>query len=424
MDITLLKGEQKSIEQELTTNSEAYDYYLRGLDYYVDTYDIDLWRIAQQMYEKAIELDPQFAAAYARLSNLHSDFYWFYHDRTQERLDISLEYIKKAEEIDPDLYMLHTAKGWYYYHGFLDYENALTEFYKALEVKPNDEDAYMGIGSVLRRQGKIEEAVTVFKKAIAMNRRSALNYDQVGETLFLLRRYNEAKEYLERSISMAPDDAFVYPFLADILVIQQNNTKEARKLLEDHLKNAGSRLYWFQYNLAKYDLFDRKFDDALKQLDKFKVVNTQFSYLPKEVLKAQVYRLKNEKELAKSYYKEAAHIVKSRIEEQPEDPRYHSTLGKIYAGLGQKENAIRSGQRGMELLPVSKEAWRGSFLVQDMAIIYTMVDEQEKAIDLLDELLSKPFDLSVTMLKLDPTWDPLRNNPRFFSLLQKHSQNM
>lgn len=424
MDITLLQGEQKSIEQQLTSNSEAYDYYLRGLDYHVDSYDIDLWQIALQMYEKAIELDPQFAAAYARISNLHSDMYWFFYDRTQKRLKQSLEASEKAEKIDPNLYLVHTVKGWYYYHGFLDYDNALTEFYKALEVKPNDEDAYMGIGSVLRRQGKIEEAVTVFKKAIAMNPRSPLNYDQAGETLFLLRRYGEAKEYLKRSISMAPDDAYAYPFLANIFVIQQNNTKEARKLLEDNLKNAGSRLFWFQYNLAKFDLFDRKFDDALKQLDKFKVVNTQFSYLPKEVLKAQVYSLKNEKELAKSYYKEAAHIVKSRIEEQPEDPRYHSTLGKIYAGLGQKENAIRSGQRGIELLPVSKEFWRGSFRVQDMAIIYTMADEREKAIDLLDQLLSRPFDLSVTMLRLDPTWDPLRNNPRFQSLLQKYSRDI
>jgi len=193
MDITLLKDEQKSIEQELTTNSEAYDYYLRGLDYFVDTYNKDEWGIAQQMYEKAIELDPIFAAAYARLSILHSDMYWFYYDHTEKRLELSLEAIEKAKQIDPDIYIVHSAMGWYYYHGFLDYDNALKEFYKSLEVQPNDEDAYMGIGSVLRRQGKIEKAVSVFKKAIAMNPRSSLNYVQVGETLYLLRQYAETK---------------------------------------------------------------------------------------------------------------------------------------------------------------------------------------------------------------------------------------
>jgi serine/threonine protein kinase/Flp pilus assembly protein TadD len=421
MDITLLQGERRSIEQELTANSEAYDYYLRGLNYYQDTYDIDLWRIAEQMYEKAIELDPQFAAAYARLSNIYSDFYWFYHDRTQKVLEKSWKYIEKAEQINPDLYIVHTVKGWYFYHGFLDYENALTEFYRALELKPNDEDAYMGIGSVLRRQGKMEEAVEVFKKAIAMNPRSPLNYDQVGETLFLLRRYDEAREFMERSISMAPDDAFAYPFLADILVIQQNKTKEARKLLENHMKNAGSDFDFFKYNLAKLDLFDRKYDDALKQIENFESVNSQFSYWPKELLQAQIYGYKNDQEKKKYFYKKALQLINIKLEEQPEDSRYHSTLGIIYAGLGQKEKALLAGQRGMELLPVSKEAWRGSFRERDMAVIYTMVGEEEKAIKLLDELLSRPTDFSVSMIKLNPVWDPLRKNPQFISLLENHS---
>jgi non-specific serine/threonine protein kinase len=423
MDITLLQGERQSIEQALTANSEAYDYYLRGLDYYQDTYDIDLWRIAEQMWEKAVELDPQFAAAYARLSNLYSDYYWFYYDRTQKTLDISRKYVKKAEQIDPDLYIVHTAKGWYFYHGYLDYENALTQFYRALELNPNDEDTYMGIGSVLRRQGKMEEAVAVLKKAIAMNPRSALNYDQVGETLFLLRRYAEAKEYMERSISMAPDDAIAYPFLADILVIQQNNTREARKLLEDHMKNAGNRLNLFQYCLAKFDLFDRKYDDALKQIEKIEGINSQFSYWPKEMLQAQVYSYKNDQEKKTYFYNKALQHIHLKIKEQPEDSRYHSTLGIIYAGLGQKEKALLAGQRGIKLLPVSKEAWRGSFREYDLAVIYTMVGEKEKAIELLDELLSRPTDFSVPMIKLNPIWDPLRENPRFISLLEKHSQN-
>jgi non-specific serine/threonine protein kinase len=424
MDITLLKDEQKSIEQELTINSEAYDYYLRGLDYHLDTYDIDLWQIAQQMYEKAIELDPQFAAAYARISNIHSDMYWFYYDRSETRLEKSLEAIEKAEKFDPNLYILHTAKGWYYYHGFLDYDKALKEFYRSLEEQPNDEDAYMGIASVLRRQGKIEESVAMFEKSIAMNPRSSLNYDQLGETLFLLRRYDDARKYLERSISMAPDDAVAYPFLAWTLVLQQNNTKEARKLLEDHLNNAGDRLDWFQYNLTRFDILDRKFDNALKELDKFDLMSNQFRYLPTEVLKAQVYGFKNENELKIRFYNEAVQIMKAKINEEPDDERHYGTLGIIYAGLGKKQEAIEYGKRGMDLLPVSKEAWRGSFRVEDMAIIYTMVSEQEKAIDLLDQLLSRPYNLSVTMVKLDPTWDPLRNNPRFLSLLQKHSQNM
>ena len=179
-----------------------------------------------------------------------------------------------------------------------------------------------------------------------------------------------------------------------------------------------------QYNLTRFDILDRKFDTALKELDKFDLMSNQFRYLPTEVLKAQVYGFKNEDELKIRFYKKAVQIMKVKINEEPNDERYYSTLGLLYAGLGKKQEAIEYGNLGMELLPVSKEAWRGSFRVEDMAIIYTMVGEEEKAIELLDQLLSRPYDLSVTMLNLDPTWDPLRNHPRFLSLLQKHSKHM
>jgi serine/threonine-protein kinase len=281
----------------------------------------------------------------------------------------------------------------------------------------------MGIAAVLRRQGKVEESVTVFKKAIEVNPRSSLNYDQLGETLFLLRRYDEAQKYLEHSISLTPDDAVSYPYLAWTFINQENSTKKARNLLENNLKNSGSRLSWFQYNLALFDLFDRKFDDALKQLDKFDEINTQFQYIPSGVIKAHVHGFKNEDEHKVRNYREASEIVEKKIKERPEDERFYSTMGIIYAGLGQKEKAIEYGHRGMELLPVSKEAWRGSYRVMEMAIIYMMIGEEDKAIDLLDQLLSRPFELSVTFVRLDPVWDPLRNNPRFLALIQKYSQN-
>jgi len=422
MNVTLLSGEEKSIEQQLTTNSEAYDYYLRGLEYHLDTYDLELWQIALQMYNRAIDLDPQFAAAHARISNLHSDMYWFHYDRSENRLQMSWEAIKEAEQINPNLYLLHNAKGWYYYHGFLEYEKALKEFYKALEFHPNDEDAYMGIASVLRRQGEIDEAAIMFKKAISTNPRSSLNYDQLGETLFLLRQYDEARKNLEHSISLTPDDAVAYPFLAHTYLIQDQNTRRARKLLEDHLKNAGGRINEFRFYLTAFDLFDRKYDNALQQINKMSFVNTQFRFLPKELLAARVYGFKKDTERMAESYKKARQIMEVKIEEAPEDERYYSSLGIIYAGLGDREKAVKYGMKGMELLPVSKEAWRGSFREEDMAIIYTMLGEDDKAIELLDQLLSRPYDLSVTWLKLDPMWDSLRDNPRFISLLSRHTK--
>ena len=105
------------------------------------------------------------------------------------------------------------------------------------------------------------------------------------------------------------------------------------------------------------------------------------------------------------------------IQEQPDDARFHSALGIAYAGLGRKEDAVREGKRGVELLPISKEAWRGTYRVRDLAHIYVMVREYDAAIDQIETLLSVPSEVSVTWLRGDPTWAPLRNNSRFQKLI-------
>ena len=112
-------------------------------------------------------------------------------------------------------------------------------------------------------------------------------------------------------------------------------------------------------------------------------------------------------------------ILERKIVEHPEDSRLYSALGLTYAGLGRKAEAIREGKRGVELLPISKEAWRGSYRLFDLAQIYVMVGEQELALDPIEKLLEKSTDaLSSGLLKYDPTWDSLRENPRFKNLFK------
>ena len=123
------------------------------------------------------------------------------------------------------------------------------------------------------------------------------------------------------------------------------------------------------------------------------------------------------KELAKKYYEDARSILKAKIQQRPEDDRFHSALGIAYAGLGRKEDAVREGKLGVELLPVAKEAWGGKRRVEDLARIYVMVGEFDAAVDLIKYLLSIPGELSVPLLRLDPAWDPLRDHPRFEQLV-------
>ncbi len=130
----------------------------------------------------------------------------------------------------------------------------------------------------------------------------------------------------------------------------------------------------------------------------------------------------NKKEPAKKYYDESRIILESKIQERPEDARFHSALGIAYAGLGRNVDAIREGKIGVKLLPVTKEAYRGLYRVEALAKIYVMVGEFEAAIDQLDFLLSIPGDLSIPLLRLDPAWAPLRDHPRFKRLLEGGSK--
>ena len=143
----------------------------------------------------------------------------------------------------------------------------------------------------------------------------------------------------------------------------------------------------------------------------------QFRYIPKAQLYADIHGLLGNQELSRTYYDSARTVVEALIRDVPDDARYHSALGIAYAGLGRAEDAVREGELAVQMLPVSEEAWRGAHRVEDLARIYTMVGRYDQAIDRLEYMLSIPSDLSAPMLAIDPTWDPLREHPRFQELL-------
>ena len=122
--------------------------------------------------------------------------------------------------------------------------------------------------------------------------------------------------------------------------------------------------------------------------------------------------------MAKKYFSSAQDTLETKIQEQPENANLYRSLGIAYAGLGLKEDAIRAGKRGAELLPVAKNPWRGTFPVEDLARIYVMVGKYDAAIDQIKFLLSVHGRLSIHLLKLDPAWDPLRDHPRFKMLIE------
>ncbi|MBW8041556.1 MAG: protein kinase [Planctomycetes bacterium] len=421
LDITLLKPERLALASEPTKNLEAWDYYLRGNEYFHRSFEKSDYSIAIQMFDRAVELDTRFALAYAQLSRAHLYMYWLFYDHTEERLAMAKGALDKVLELAPDLLEAHLALGHYYYHGHMDYDRALDQFEIARKRQPNNSEVTTFIGYVQRRQGKFQEAVVTLKRASELNPLSNLLAGGVGATFMVLRKYAEAERYFERSISLAPDAPGAYNGKAWLYLRWDGSTKRARAVLAEAVQNIKLAENAPIINtLVNIDVFDGNYQEALDRLSlKSEDIDDHDYFIPNALRYALIYGYMNNKEPAKKYYEEARSILESKFEEQPEDARFHSSLGIAYAGLGRKEDALREGKLAVELLPVSKEAWRGLHPVEALAQIYAMVGEFDAAIEKLEYLLSIPSETSIPLLRLDPTWAPLRDHRRFKKLLEE-----
>jgi tetratricopeptide (TPR) repeat protein len=399
----------------------AYDYFLRGNEYrHRSEHESDL-KIAIQMYERAVELDPKFALAYAQLSRCHARMYWLYYDHTGERLGIAKKVVDKALQLDPDSPETHFALGHYYYQGQSDWDRALEEFAIARKSQPNNSDLLSYIGFVQRRQGKFEEALANIKRASDLDPLSNNLAEHLGETFELMRNYPEALRYFNRAISLAPDVPGAYYSKSGLYLLWEGNKEKARMVLEQAAQNIGSfgEQPFLVLMSVQLNMSDGKYQEALAQLSSSRVeaFSSQSVFIPKAQIYAQINGLMGNKDVEQAQYESAASILETSIQQEPNDARFHSALGIAYAGLGRKQDAIREGSLAVKMLPVNKDAMRGFRRAKDLAQIYVMVGESDLAIDQLEFLLSIPGPLSVPLLRLEPVWAPLREHPRFKKLL-------
>ncbi len=420
LDILLLEPERRVLASKPTENTEAYEYYLRGNDYESRLYsNKDNLMIAIQMYEKAIDLDDKFSLAHAKLSIVYSGMYQFNHDRSEERLAMAWKESKKALELDTELPEAHWALGTYYYWGHSEYSRALKELETALKSQPKNSRFLAMIGYVHRRQGKYEQALNNIKGAFELN---PLDYNlavELGNIHQSVRKYPEAERFYERGIFLAPDeDDLPYVNWANLYLVWKGSTEEARAVLE-----RASKYFKLEEEprivnlLFRLDVLDRKYEEALAWLP-LESPTTDALSISDALRYAQIYGYRKKIELAEKYYNYARSILESKVKEDPNYAWFHSMLGIAYAGLGRKEEAIQEGIQGVKLLQDTKRSERNLNAAKDMAQIYVMVGAYDKAIDQLKDLLSIPGQLSIPLLKVDPTWKPLQSHPRFIELLK------
>jgi serine/threonine protein kinase/tetratricopeptide (TPR) repeat protein len=394
-----------------TVNLEAYDYYLRGNQYFFRSWDHNDIVNATQMYQKAVELDPQFALAYAMLSRGHDSMFWEYYDRTENRKRLAKEAALKALHIRPDLAEGRLALGYYFYHCETDYNRALGQFDSALQNCPNNPDLYNAVAAVQRRQGKLDESCVNFLKALDLNPRSHLLAFDVALTYGLMRRHTEAMAYLDKTISLAPDWAIPYVFKGWCTILCDGDTTKAQQVIASAAGKAdlaSSKYYWWLARIIESN-YQKILDYARPGSD------TVEYYLQCARMNRLLGRHQNER----SYADSARLLLADRTRQWPDDARYHSQLGLAYAGLGRKTEALAEGEKAVALLPTTRDAFDALFFVVNLTETLVMFGEYDRAVEQLQYMMSIPGFVSPPYLKLDPLWIPLRTHPGFQKLLQQ-----
>jgi TolB-like protein/Tfp pilus assembly protein PilF len=423
LGVTLLESEEQVLDARPTQNLEAYNAFLRGLEYTSHSgYQKREEQLALKMFSRAVELDPDFTLAYAELAKVHSEMYFMHMDHTKARISKAKAAIDRAIELQPDSPAVHLALGYYYYWCYQDYEPALKEFAAARKGLPNEAGIDVAVALIKRRQGRMDEAINRFKAATQLAPRDEEIYRELAFTTGIVRRYSQAEAHINRSISLNPDQVFAYGWKAYNYWLWTGDLGKARAALEQITRKntAMAKYLWYWH-----ETLARNYPDALSLAASFSGETCEIFivFAPKSQLTGLIYRYMNKPELARQSFESARLILEKEVEKRPDEYLIHSSLGIVYAALDRKEQAIREGKRAVELLPVSRDAVWGPMRVERLAEIYVMVEEYDLALDQIEYLLSIPAYFSVPYLKLHPQYDPLRTHPRYKRLLAKYSQD-
>jgi tetratricopeptide (TPR) repeat protein len=418
LQATILEPERQAIETRPTENMEAYQAYLLGEQYRWSGGEERSLRLAAEMLRRAVGSDPEFAAAHAKLSQVHSRLYHGKHEFTTDRLDMAKASAERALELQPNLPEAHLALGYYYYWGFRDYDRALEHFEVAAVRLPNDPDLFRGTFAILRRQGRWNDALEVLDRWRQADPQSFTVALEASITYIFLREFEKAEDEMRRAIAIAPDLPDAYISGAWNYLLWDGSTDRARSLLESTTMESPV----ITYLSILLRLYDRDPGSALARLEKmpFDAISVDYFFAPKRLFECICLTELGEKQQAETVCASAVVYLESEIELRPYDHRLYCAIGHAYALTGRRDDAVRAGEHAAELLPISKDAVDGSDQAIELAKIYARVGEDEKALDLIEELLSIPCMLSVELLRLDPVWDPLRDHPRFQALLKEY----
>jgi TolB-like protein/class 3 adenylate cyclase/Flp pilus assembly protein TadD len=411
--------EKAAIEDKPTADLAAHDLYIRAKTLIaragVSTPTAESLFEAVRLLNQAIERDPVFALAYYQLAEAHDLLYLQGTDHTTARLAMADGAIQSLARLRPNSGEAHLAVAKHLYWCYHDYDRAREELNLAQKSLPNDPLAFVLAGYIDRRQGRWPESTKNLKRAIELDPQNSVFLEQIARSYECLRRYADAERVLDRAIALTPKDAALRasraavelywhadprPLISTIQAITTKDSREAKNIAE----------IWLYVLLCERDL-----DGAFRALAALPIdgCHQETILFPRIWCEGIVAQMRGDTAAARAAFTSARTEAAKLVAEQPDYAEALCVLGMADAALGNKEDAIREGRRAVELLPVTKDAIIGPLLVQNLALIYAWTGEKGLALEQLSVAAKLPGYLSYGELRLHPTWDPLRGDPRF-----------
>jgi TolB-like protein len=418
-----------------TRDAEAYDLFLRG-EYEErqaeSTYKGEIYDRAATFYRQALARDPSFALAYARLAYSRLNRHWFVNRLTSAQLDEVKFDSERAVALAPNLPDAHLAMGLFHYWGRHDFDSALKEFDRAIELQPNNSNSLQYRAAIYARRGEERRSLAEYKRVAELDPRDVWIPDQIGAKYLSVRSWSDAEHWLKRARALDPHHVGAAYRLNLFYIASTGDIPRARQAWEGVPNDKtdvgegpplayGIVIPQMVGEIEYLDVLERHFREALKPWDTAPT-DTAEGRLARLEARIGIQLLAGQSAAAKSKAEEARALLEPRLaQRQPEDRTSLSESAWVYVCLGRNADALRIAREAAESMPIEKDAILGVNFLVGLAQIEAHTGQSGEAINLLRQLLRMPAGeyISVARLKIHPVWDPIRNNPGFQKLLSE-----